>query len=230
MKGVVFAVGVGPGDPELITLKALRIIQSCDAIAVPGTRATTSRAYGIVLDAMPEIARKEVLALPAPMTYNRDAVLAAHRTSAARLEALLNEGKDVAFLTIGDPAVYSTFSYLQRMLAQDGYATSLVSGVPSFCAAAACLGAPLVEGASNLHVLSATTVQCQSLNPNDTYVFLKVGPRTGIIKEMLRAQGRIAYAVENCGTASQRVYPSIDKIPNQMSYFSLIVSPHEEGR
>ena len=114
-------MGVGPGDPELITLKAVRVLRECEAIAVPGTQIATSRAYCIALDAVPEIAHKETLALPAPMTKDHTALLAAHRANALTLEALLNEGKCVAYLTLGDPTIYCSFSYLQHILEAEGY-------------------------------------------------------------------------------------------------------------
>ena len=224
MKGTVFGVGVGPGDPELITLKAVRVIRECEVIAVPGTRATASRAYRIALDVVPEIAHKETLALPTPMTKDHTALLAAHRANALTLEALLNEGKCVAYLTLGDPTIYSTFSYLQRQLSKDGYATCVISGVTSFCAAAARLGTPIVEGQEALHVLPASQDRDVSLEQNDTYVFLKGGHHAQELKDRLRARERTAWAIQNCGTASERVYATIDEIPSRMDYFSLIVS------
>lgn len=236
MAGTAYGVGVGPGDPELVTLKALRIVRACDVVAVPGKKATSSRAYQIVEACLHEreLGEKELLALPAPMVDDRALVEAAQRKNARRIERVLDSNKDVAILVLGDPSIYSTFGYMQTALVEDGYRVEVVSGVPSFCAAAARLGMPLVEWDEPLHViplahcdldrdlsLSLCYGQGHDLGVSGTYVFMKSGGRMGELREFVRACGRELQAVEDCGMSDERVYLCADDVPDRTGYFSV---------
>ena len=141
--GVLYGVGMGPGDPELVTLKALRVMRACDVLVLPEEDKAKCRAFQIARAACPELEEKEALCLPFPMTRDgarRDAVL---EENWAGLKAQLEAGKDLAFLTIGDPGVYSTYSYMALRAARDGCRTVTVPGVASFTACAASLNMPL---------------------------------------------------------------------------------------
>ena len=109
MSGKLYAVGVGPGDPELITLKALKIIKSVDCIACPESHGEPGLAFTIAKEAVPEIVSKEVFLLDFPM--RKEDVSDAHKNAADQVMAHLTAGKNVASLTLGDPGVYSTFYY-----------------------------------------------------------------------------------------------------------------------
>ena len=223
-KGVVYGVGVGPGDPELMTLKAVRLLREHQVIAVPGERPEDSVAWRIAAAAVPELADKELLALPTPMTRDRERMAQAHRAAAARLEAYLDRGRSVVCLTLGDPTFYSSFSYLQRLLEADGYRVELVSGVPSFCAAAARLGRPLAEWDRPLHVLPAAHGAEETLTLPGICVLMKSAGRLPEIKALLRRSGRSVSAVENCGLPGERIFRSADEIPDDAGYFTLIVA------
>ena len=140
MKGRWYGVGVGPGDPELMTLKAVRILRECSVVAIPHSEKERCAAYQIAAQAAPEIEEKTILYLPMPMTRDRDRLDRSHQEAAARTAAVLDEGRDVAFITLGDSTVYSTCLYVMGRLQEQGYETELINGVPSFCAAAARLG------------------------------------------------------------------------------------------
>ena len=151
-KGTLYGIGVGPGDPELMTVKAIRTILACDVIAAPLTNAEKQSALDI---ARRHVGEKPVLPLDLPMT-REEAVLRKNRVAAAgRIIEQLDEGKDVGFLCLGDPMIYSTYGYIQAIVAGRGYAVAAVSGVTSFCAAAAALGEPLCEGGEALHIIPA---------------------------------------------------------------------------
>lgn len=153
MTGKLYGVGVGPGDPELLTLKALRIIKEADVVAVPGEIPEQSIAYRIVYGAWEGIREKELLAVPMPMTKDKKQLKENHEKGAQLLGRLLEQGKKVAFLTLGDPTVYSTYLYVHRILTDRGYDTQIISGIPSFCAVSARLNTGLVETSQQLHVL-----------------------------------------------------------------------------
>ncbi len=224
-RGVVYGVGVGPGDPELLTLKAVRTIRACPVVAVPGNVATESLAYRIALSAIPELAEKELVPLPSPMVRDRAQVMDAHAKNAKTLERYLDQGKDVACLVLGDPSIYCTFGYLRQVLEADGYETVTVAGVPSFCAAAARLGSTLVEGDRPLHLTVASTLSSPAdLPASATHVIMKAGSRMHEIKPLLEEAGLRAQTVERCGMEGEHVYPSLEAIPDDTGYLTLVIA------
>ena len=110
--GTLYGIGIGPGDPELLTLKAVRQIRECAVIAVPGKSPRDSVAYRIAVQAVPEIENKKLVAVDMPMTKNRAALDAFFQAGADMLEEYLRAGEDVAFLTLGDVTIYSTYLHL----------------------------------------------------------------------------------------------------------------------
>ena len=133
----LYGVGVGPGDPELMTLKAVRAIRECDVIAIPGSGQKINAAYTIVKKAVPEVEEKELAEIPMPMTRDSRKLEESHRAGTEQITAYLDQGKSVAFLTLGDPSVYSTYMYIHHRIVSRGYAAEMIPGIPSFCAAAA---------------------------------------------------------------------------------------------
>ena len=224
MKGTVYGVGVGPGDPELMTLKAVRLIRENDIIAVPGKNARESLAYKIAVQAVPELKDKELVPVYMPMVRNRESIEEEHRRGAALLARYLDQGKNVVYLTLGDSTIYCTFDYLQHILEAEGYPVVLVSGIPSFCAAAARLNMPLTEWDEPLHVLPALHKTEGKLDLQGTCVLMKSASHMKEVKEMLRRSGREAAAVIDCGMESEMVCRSVDEIPDDAGYFSLIIS------
>ncbi len=155
MQGCAYGVGVGPGDPELMTLKAVRILRMADVIAFAGSSPSDSTAFGIAVRAVPKIMEKELLPIRVPMTRDRQAQEIEHGKTAHLIETYLDAGKNVACLTLGDPSIYSSFSYYRKLLEKDGYKTEMVSAVPSFCAVAAKLNIPLAEWEEPVHIIPA---------------------------------------------------------------------------
>ncbi|MBQ2160754.1 MAG: precorrin-2 C(20)-methyltransferase, partial [Firmicutes bacterium] len=120
-KGKLFGVGVGPGDPELLSLKAVRVIKESDLIAVPGKTPAESYAYEIALKAVPEIGSKKVIPLKWTMTKDPAELNRVYREASDLIESYLEEGRNVSFLTIGDVSIYSTFIYVMKEVSKDGY-------------------------------------------------------------------------------------------------------------
>ncbi len=223
-KGIAYGVGVGPGDPELMTLKAVRLVRENDVIAVPGKSAAESVAYQIAAANVPELAAKELVPVYMPMVKDRALLEQEHRRGAELLESYLDQGKNVVYLTLGDPTVYCTFSYLQHILEADGYQVELVSGISSFCAAAARLCVPLAEWDEQLHIVPALHRTQDGLEYPGNYVLMKSASHMKDVKEMLRQSGRDVCAVERCGMNGEKIYGSVDEIPDDAGYFSLIIA------
>ena len=224
MKGIAYGVGVGPGDPELMTLKAVRLIRENEVIAVPGQIAKETVAYQIAVQAVPELADKELVPVYMPMVKDRKRIDEEHRKGAELLKTYLDQGKNVVFLTLGDPTIYCTFSYLQHYLEADGYPVELVSGITSFCAAAARLGLPLAEWDEPLHVVPAVHKTGDKLDKDGNYVLMKSASKMAAVKEILRRSGRRVSMVENCCMDGEKRYYSVDEIPDDAGYFSLIIA------
>ena len=181
-------------------------------------------AYGIAAAAVPELKDKELVAVNMPMLRDRALLEAEHRKGAKLLEQYLDRGENVVFLTLGDPTVYSTFSYLQHILESDGYTVELVPGIPSFCAAAARLNMPLVEWDEPLHIVPAVHKTEDPLDLPGTYVLMKSASHMARVKDLLRRSGRDVSAVENCTMAAEKIYRGVEEIPDDAGYFSLIVA------
>ena len=143
-KGTLYGVGVGPGDPELLTVKAVRLLQRCPVIAAPQTRSGETLALDIVRQALP-LAGKTILPLYFSMERDRALIRAAHERAADAIQAHLDGGEDVAMLNLGDVSIYATWGYVMELVRGRGYETAMVPGIPSFCAAASRLDATLVS-------------------------------------------------------------------------------------
>ena len=141
MKGKLFGIGVGPGDPELLTLKAVSTLQNCDVIAVPKTGASKT-AFQIIEAYM---AGKELLECVFAMENDMTKRRTARQIVADNIKQLLDGGKSVGFITLGDPTTYSTYMYIHSAIVSLGYEAEIVSGITSFAAAAAALGIALCE-------------------------------------------------------------------------------------
>lgn len=216
--GTVYGVGIGPGDPELITVKAARILRESAVIAVPGETVQDSLAYRIAVQAVPEIAGKHLLALPMPMSRDAAVLENAHRHAAEEIKSFLRCGEDVAFPVLGDPSLYSTFSYVQEILQREGYPTAVVPGVPAVCAAAAELGIPLAQGEEPLHILPA--VQADMGGFSGTVAVMKCGRCLPAVQQAL--SGRRLFAAENCGLPGEKLYP--DALPETAGYFTVVLA------
>lgn len=226
--GILYGVGVGPGDPELMTLKAVRILKEADLVAAPGTDVRETAAFRIAVQAVPELGEKEFLPIHMPMVKDRKVLEDAHRAGARALREALAKGRNVAFITLGDPTVYSTFSYLEKLVRSDGFRTVYVSGVTSFCAAAAALGIPLAEWEEALHIIPAVHKDPGDLLLPGNCVLMKSGRRMKEVKEALKASGRIVSAGVNVGMEGEALYRSVEEIPDTSGYFSLIIAKEKD--
>lgn len=224
MSGILYGTGVGPGDPELMTLKAVRLIRENEVIALPGSKAKETVAYQIAVQAVPELAEKTLLSVTMPMTHDKEEMNRNHEKAASLIESYLEQGKNVVFLTLGDPTIYSTCMYVQKRVAAHGYTTELVSGITSFCAAAARNNTSLVEWDEQLHVLPAVHRLEGRLELPGNYVLMKSGRKMSQVKEILSESGRDVIMVENCGMENEHIYRSVEEIPDDAGYYSLIIA------
>ena len=220
--GVLYGVGIGPGDPELITLKALRTIQRCPVIAAPRTGGGQMLALEIA-DSAADLTGKLILPLDFTMAADPADREAAHEAAAAELRRHLDEGRDTALLTLGDVSLYATFSAVARRLASRGYETRMIPGVPSFCAAAARLSIPLAEGREPVHILPGGPPEA-ALALNGTKVLLKSGGGIAALRQALAESEtpHTAGMVVRCGLPEERVITDL-AAAEAPDYFTTII-------
>ena len=219
---VLYGVGVGPGDPELITLKAINIIKNCPIIAFPGTLKEKGMAYNIAIQALPDISDKILLPLPMPMTRDKESLKSSHITNAAAIKKHLDEDMDVAFLTLGDPNIYSTFCYIRQIISDDGYNVVTINGITSFCAAASALNISLSDGDESLHIIPSGHSLDTDFHKNGNYVIMK--PRGSVDKLKDALKDKTVKAITNCGLPDEKTYDSLDAIPDDLPYFTVIIA------
>ena len=164
MTGTLYGVSVGPGNPELLTLQAVRLLRQCPVLAAPQTASGQMLALDIARRALgSELDGKTILPLQFAMSRDAAVLRASHETAASAVRPFLDAGQDVAMLNLGDVSIYATFGYLQEILQAQGYATAMAAGVPSFCAAPALLDTLDAHGA-----LSRSALVCSCGLPDET--------------------------------------------------------------
>lgn len=226
--GVLYGISTGPGDPELLTVRAVRILERCKVIAAPQKPGTESLALRIA-GGIADLREKQVLPLDFPMTKDTAALAAAEQTAAEALcHALRTE--DVAFLCLGDISLYATYSPVAALVREQGFETVQIPGVMSFSAAAALAGAPLVTGDTPLQVLPFGCKDLESrLQLPGAKVILKCGAHMPELVQVLSETDQLshAYAVENCGLPDERLIPVLH--PDvQCGYFTTVIISAEE--
>ena len=223
MSGCLYSVGVGPGDPELMTLKAVKIIRNCQVLVLPAESKEKCVAYQIARRAIPEIEDKATVCLVMPMTKDKDRLEKSHREGTQKVAEVLDAGKDAAFLTLGDPTVYATSMYIHQRIAGMGYRTSIVSGVPSFCAAAAKLGVSLGEKQEQIHIIPASYDVEAAMQLPGIKILMKAGKKMPVVRQCVKEHHGWAAMVENCGMAEEHLWINAEDMPEQPGYYTLAI-------
>ena len=220
--GKLWGVGVGPGDPELLTVKAVRVLREADVVLVPDASSGDKVALNIAKDYLRD---KQIQLVKTPMVRDKAVMDAAHEQAADTIGALLDEGKQVAFLTLGDPAIYSTYMYIHQKVLRRGYAVEVVPGIPSFCAAAARLNQSLCLGKEPLTIIPASHDQNDLMDLPGNKVFMKAGRSILELQQTLADKGLLdgASMVENCSMENEHVYPHFVDLKEPSGYFSLVI-------
>ena len=222
MKGKLYGVGVGPGDPKLMTYKAVETIQKCQVVAVPKSGNSEQVALNIAKEF---IKNQTLIDCYMPMIRDKEALRKQHEEVVSELKGYLDKGQDIAFLTLGDPTIYSTYMYIHRLIKEMGYETEIIPGISSICSVAAALNDSLCEGSDCLHIIPASYKGKEDyLDLEGTKVLMKTGKSMEKVKQHLKEKGLYekAQAVECASMPNEKIHESLDTV-EESSYFSVIV-------
>jgi len=230
MSGTLYGLGVGPGDPELITLKALRILRDCPVIAWPAPAEGDSLARAIVADHLP--GGQTEIAIRIPMVPGHFPTQDIYDRAAAEIAEHLAAGRDVACICEGDPFFYGSFMYLFGRLSAD-HNVEVVPGVSSLTACAAATAAPLAGLNDVLSIVPAPIdedVMTRRLADADAAAIIKVGRHLAKVRRVIEGLGLMdrAHYVERATMETQRLVPLADVPDDAAPYFSMILI-HRRG-
>lgn len=235
MSGIFYGVGVGPGDPELLTVKAINVIREADVIIAPKTeKKEESTALTIAKPFLNE--NVEIVKLVFPMVVSSETLSDAWENNKNVIIDLLAAGKKVVFLTLGDPMFYSTYIYVFRLLENCGYPIETIPGVPAFCAIGSKLGYPVVEGNDVLSIIPATVSEeklDQALELADNVVLMKVYKNSGQVIKKLQRHGLAdnAVMISRCGLDDEQVVHNLSEIGDQkLNYLSTILARRNKAQ
>jgi len=231
MKGKLYGIGTGPGDPELLTLKAISTIQKCQIIAVPKTSHSERTAFSIIEEYLDG---KELLDCRFAMDKDISKREEARQIVASRIIECLDCGKDVGFITLGDPTTYSTYMYVHKIVANKGYNAEIIPGITSYTAAASELGIALCEGNEILTLIPSGHEEPlnELLDNPGTKVLMKSGKNLSNVLKALKAKENTINVKIACRATmkNQRLYSSIEEYENspEAGYFTLVIVKENE--
>ena len=230
--GTFHGVGIGPGNPELLTLQAVRTLKAAPVIFVPKAKISDEgMALQILLNSVVKESGGEIRELIFPMSKDPEILRPAWATAREAVLAALRTGQDAAFITLGDTAIYSTYMNLlaELRVAEPAVVIETCAGVSSFSAAAAMLNLSLCEKAETLAILPCLTEVMdmrKDLERFNTIVLMKVGRRFADLRELLRGMGLLPYShlALKLGTPEELVTSDLDGVnPEKVTYMSLVI-------
>lgn len=228
--GTLYGVGVGPGDPELITLKALRLLKESPVIAFPKKK-MGGKSYALeIVELYTDPAEKEMLGLVFPMTKDPAVLEQEWGRTVDLCWEHLREGRDVAFVTEGDPNLYSTFIHMARLMQDKHPEVPIISvpGISSVLGAAACLGMPLADGDEQVAIVPATgdrAAMTKAIQEHDAVVFIKVAKVIDMMIEILDELNLVdkASVITKVSSPDELIWRDIRELKGQeLEYLTLM--------
>lgn len=230
MSGIFYGIGVGPGDPELLTVKAIKAIEQVDVLIAPKTE---KKDGSVALSVAKPYLKKDVeivyQVFPMVKGFAENSTDAWEANKQEILE-LLNAGKNVAFLTIGDPMFYSTYIYVFRLLENAGVEIKTIPGIPAFAAIGSQLGYPIVEGDDVLSIIPATASPEKvekAMQAADNVVLMKVYKNFEEVADMLdqNEMAEQAVLVSRAGLDDEKIiYDVVAHKKDKLNYLSTILT------
>lgn len=217
MLGKFYGVSIGCGDPELMTLKAVRILNLCEVIVVPISNGKTT-AFDIAKQVV-DFSNKTILKLEFPMVRDKSQLESIHAKHVSNIMEYLKQGLNVAMVNLGDVAIYSTCAYITERLIPLGVTVESISGVTSICECANRLNLSLTTMNEPIHIVPSS---CQTLedtlNLSGTKVIMKTSKSTAKLQQLLN--GKEYHVCQNCGMPNESFAQTLD---DNTSYFTIVI-------
>lgn len=227
MKGIFYGTGIGPGDPELVTIKARIAIEKCPVIVLPNPDRKDCIAYKTAEKLDIDLKNKIIVETDFPMTKEDELLQKAWNETADSIAGYLDGGKDVCFLTIGDPSVYSTCMYVVYILMERGYSIKIIPGVTSFTAAACSAGIDLASQNEKIHVIPGSYDIEKSFYLDGTLVFMKSGKKLKDLFCFLSDQKKDYdfdfCAVSNCSFENEVMVNELSDVNRLSGYLTTVI-------
>ncbi|MDO5861345.1 MAG: precorrin-2 C(20)-methyltransferase [Thermoplasmata archaeon] len=234
MAGKLYGIGVGPGEPGLLTLKAKEILEGCGVIAYPVRKLGEGSTAFDIISQVVDVSEKSVEEFLFSMDPDDSVREKCREDAMNKMCRLLDNGEDIAMVTLGDVGVYSTYMYIDREIASRGYDTEVVPGIPSFCHGAALAGIPLMIGNEGLAVVPVAKENSkllrQALESFDNVVVMKAFKSMSLIASTMEEFGiplEGATVVSNVGMEGEYIGP-ID-LDRQYGYFTTVLIKKNKG-
>jgi precorrin-2/cobalt-factor-2 C20-methyltransferase len=225
-KGIFYGVSIGPGDPELMTIKSVNCIKACDVIATPQTKSGEMLALSIAEQTV-DMKDKTIVPLFFEMSRDKKKQHRAHVKDADEVEKYLEKGTDVAMLNLGDATVYGTYCYLMDILSERGYECKIVAGVTSFCAISSTLGISLTEMDDPL-IIAPGVITDEVIDMRGVKVLMKSYRNLPDVIEKLREKDllKTSSMICNCGLPDEKIYRDLSEFSvdeDEAGYFATII-------
>jgi precorrin-2/cobalt-factor-2 C20-methyltransferase len=229
--GVLYGLGVGPGDPELITVKSFRILKESPVIAYP-RKMRGAKSYALTITEMyVNTAEKEMIGLTFPMTKDKEALEKQWSKTVSQVWGYLRDGKDVAFVTEGDPMIYSTFIHMMRLMKAEHPEVDVksVPGISSINASASTLGIPLADGDDQIAIVPAIDDydrMRKALEEHDCVVFIKVAKVIDLMLTVLRDLNLVekAAVLTKVTSSEEMIWRDVESLQGrELEYLTLMV-------
>lgn len=232
-KGKLFGIGTGPGNADFLTRSAVETIKKCGILIFPNKEKSKCFSFKTIQNLLEDTDEKELIFLDFPMTKNEKELEESHKKSAEIIAEKLSKGKNAAFLTIGDPTVYSTFFYIKSIVEKKGFESEPINGITSFCAAAARLGIPLSEKDGQIRIIPNSKGKIEEAEiftekaKRETLIFMKSGKNLSELKSYLEKK-RLEYdfefyAVSNCSLENEKTAKSLEEFDENSPYMTVAI-------
>ncbi len=224
-KGKFIGIGVGPGDPDLLTVKAIKALEDVDVICAPKSRESKpSLALSIVQVILDNTKKEYKLLEPLfPMIEDEEALKEYWNSAADMIREELDAGLDVAFITLGDPTIYSTFAYVFQHIKNFDYETSIIPGITSFNGCAASAKIALAEKDEIMVIVPKVDDRlAQILEHGDTFVIMKTSRHSGLLEEIINndKRNKDVISVQNCSMKDERITTGFSKSKKVSFYYN----------
>jgi precorrin-2/cobalt-factor-2 C20-methyltransferase len=229
--GTLYGIGVGPGDPELITVKAFRLLKESPVIAYPLKRKGSKSYAQAIMDIYVNPNEKELLGLVFPMTKDPETLTREWNRTVEQIWTHLSAGKNVAFVTEGDPMMYSTFIHMMRLTKElhPEVEVQTIPGISSFLGAASRIGLPLADGDEQIAIIPATEDYEQmrkAIEEHDCIIFIKVAKVLDLMLMVLRDLQLVpkATVITKATSAEERIWTNVEELSGaELEYLTLMV-------